>query len=83
MRQRCELWIRFGSYEDFYVGCVTEFLDELAAVTARGGGDGEGMEIGFRVEREVCEEELFGVDGVVKWEVREFEVNADEHFAGT
>lgn len=45
---------------------VTEFLKELSAVAARGGGDGECNEAGATVDGEVREEKLLGVDGMVK-----------------
>lgn len=55
---------------------------ELAAVAARGGGDGEVGEGRLGIEGEVCEEELLGVDGVVEREVEELHVYAEEDAAG-
>jgi hypothetical protein len=35
------------------------------------------VEIGFIVEEEICEEKLFGMDGVMKRETWEFDVDSD------
>lgn len=66
--------------EDLEVWGAAEFLEELAAVAARSGGDGE-VRGGGGVEGEVSEEELFGVDGVVEGEVGELDVDAEEDTA--
>lgn len=80
--ERGEVRVGVGGDQDLDVGGVAEFLEELPAVAARGGGDSEGVEAGLAVECEVREEELLGVDGVVEGETRELHVDADEYAAG-
>jgi len=48
--ERGEVRVRVGGDQDLDVGGVAEFLEELAAVAAGGGGDGEGVEAGLAVE---------------------------------
>lgn len=60
---------------------MAEFLVELAAVAAGGGGDGDCEEAGAAVDGEVGEEELLGVDGVVEGDAGEFEIDSDEDAA--
>lgn len=79
-RGEARVWV--GGDEDLDVGGVAEFLEELAAVAAGGGGDGERVEGGLGVEGHVGEEELLGVDGVVEGEAGELDVDADEGAAG-
>lgn len=57
-------------------------MEELAAMAAGGGGDGEEIEVRFGVEGEICDEELFGVNRVMKRKAREFEIDAEENSAG-
>lgn len=68
--------------EDFDVGCVADFLQELAAVAAGSVGDGEALKGGFGIEGEIGDEELFGVDRVVERETRELEIGSEEYAAG-
>ena len=82
MGERGEIRVCLVGDEDFEVGGVGELLEELAAMAAGRGGDGEGEEGGLGVEEEVGDEELFGVDGVVEGEARELEVDADEDATG-
>lgn len=76
-RQRSGFRVGFRGYDDLNVGCSAEFLEKLSAVATGCGGDGEGLEIWLIVEREICEEKLFGVDGVMKRETCEFDVDSD------
>lgn len=73
--------ILVGSNEDLKIGGVSEFLKELAAVAAGGGGDGKGEEAGGAVDGEIGEEELLGVDGVMEGDAGEFQVDAEEDAA--
>ena len=41
---------------------ITDLLEKLAAVTARGGGDSEIVEVGLVIEGEIGEEKLLSVD---------------------
>ena len=70
--------IRDGGDEDFDIWGVSDFLEELAAMAAGGGGDGEIAEVGLGIKGEVGDEELLGMDGVVEGEAGEFEVDAEE-----
>lgn len=80
--ERAEVRVFMGGDEDLDVRGVAEFLKELAAMAAGGGGDGEGVEAGLGVVGHVGEEELFGVDGVVEGEAGELHVHAHEDAAG-
>lgn len=80
--ERAEVRVFMGGDEDLDVGGVAEFLKELAAMAAGGGGDGEGVEVGLDVVGHVGEEELFGVDGVVEGEAGELHVHAHEDATG-
>lgn len=51
-------------------------------MATRGGGNDEAVETGLRIEGEVGEEELLGVNGLVEGETGELEVDADEDAAG-
>lgn len=82
VRECPEFCCGLRGYQDFHVGGGAEFLEELAAVPAGGGGDGQGHQVGLRIQGEVGDEELFGVDGVVEGEPRELQVDADEDAAG-
>lgn len=55
-----------GGYEELDIGGATELLEELAAMAARGGGDGEVFKKRLRIEGEVGDKELLGVDGMVE-----------------
>lgn len=81
VRERCELRRGIGGDKDIHVGGGAEFLEELAAVSAGGGGDGEGGEVGLRIEGEVAEEELLRVDRVVEGEARKLQIDAHEDAA--
>nr|GMC65415.1 PRA1 family protein F3-like [Ipomoea batatas] len=70
-----------GGDEDLEGGRVAELLEELAAVAAGGGGDGEGDEAGPAVGEEIGDEELLGVDGVGEREAGELHVDSDEDAA--
>ena len=72
VRELREFRVCVRGYDEFDVGGAAEFLEELAAVAARGGGDGEGKEVRLAVQEEVCYEELFGVDSGVEREAWEF-----------
>jgi len=82
VRERGELRRFVGGNHDIHVGGGAEVLEELAAVAAGGGGDGEGGEVGLRIQREVADEELLRVDRVVEGEARKLEVDTDEDAAG-
>lgn len=62
-------------------GRIPEFLEELAAVAARGGRDGERKEAGAAVDGEVGQKELLGVDRLIQGETRELKVNACKNSA--
>jgi hypothetical protein len=57
---------------------ITDLLDKLAAVTARGGGDSEIVKVGLGIEGEIGEEKLLSVDWMVDGEAGELEVDAEE-----
>jgi len=82
VRERGELRRGVGGNQDVHVGGGAKFLEELAAVAAGGGGDGEGGEVGLRIQGEIAEEELLGVDRVVEGEARKLQVDAHEDSAG-
>lgn len=54
-----------GGDEDLERGSIPEFLEELAAVATRGGGDGESNEARAAMDGEVVAEELLCVDGLI------------------
>ncbi|PON50448.1 hypothetical protein PanWU01x14_223130 [Parasponia andersonii] len=64
--------------QDLDIRGSADFLEELAAMAAGGGGNGDVLEVGLAVDGEVRDEELLGVDGVVEGETRELEVDADK-----
>lgn len=53
-------------------------MQELAAMATGGGGHGQVLEPGLRIEDEVGYEELLGVDGLVERETRELDVASQE-----
>lgn len=74
--------LRFGGDEEIDIGGVADLLDKLPAVAAGGGGDGQVLKMWLRIEGEIDEEELLSVDRMMKRQVRELEVDADEDPAG-
>ena len=67
-----------GSYEDLDTGGTAELLEELAAMAARGSGDGEIFKKRFRIEGKVGDEELLSMDGIVEWKTREFQIDSEK-----
>lgn len=67
-----------GGYQDLDILGSANFLEELAAMAAGRGGNGHVIEAGLGLDREVGDEELLGVDGVVEGEARELQVDAKE-----
>jgi len=82
VREWPELCCGLRGYQDLDVGGGAEFLEELPAVPAGGGGDGKGNQVGLCIQGEVGDQELFGVDGVVEGEPRELQVHAHQDAAG-
>lgn len=70
-----------GGDEDLERGRIPEFLEELAAVAARGCGDGESNEARAAMDGEVVAEELLCVDGLIQRETRELEIDAYKNAA--
>lgn len=64
--------------EDLNIRSAPDFLEELAAMATWVGRDDDVFEAGVRVERQIGDEELLGVDGVVEWESWEFHIHAYE-----
>ena len=67
-----------GGYEDLDIGSTTELLEELAAMTARGGGNSDVFKTWLRIEEKVGDEELLGVDGMVEGKTWEFQIGSEE-----
>ena len=57
-------------------------MKKLAAMATRRGRDGKEIEARFVVESEIHDEELFGVNRVMKRKAREFKIHSKEHSAG-
>ena len=67
--------VRIGDYESD-LRRVADLLEELTAMSARRGGDGEVSEMSLAVEGEIGYEELLGVDRVVEREAWELDVDS-------
>lgn len=77
-----EFAVKVAGYKQFDITGSADFLEELAAMATGGGGSDEVIEVGLSVEGEIGDEELLCVDGMVKREAGELEVNAEEDPAG-
>lgn len=53
VRECPEFCCGLRGYQDFHVGGGAEFLEELAAVPAGGGGDGKGNQVGLCIQGEL------------------------------
>lgn len=70
------------NYSDLNIGCAANLLQELPAMSTRVSGDDDVGERGKGwVNRDVGDEELLGVDGVVEGQSWEFEIDSDEDAA--
>ncbi|KAK9107271.1 hypothetical protein Syun_023282 [Stephania yunnanensis] len=81
-RESYRLPIPNPSDADVDVGGTVELQQELVVVATRGRGNNDVEKVGLRVEGDVGDEELFGINGLVERDAKELDVVTEEEVAG-